>query len=152
MARGGRHRPAPPGESYLAIDRVLGAGRARGADAVHPGYGFLAENAAFAEACAAAGLAFIGRPPGHPRHGRQDGRAADGAQGRVPVVPGTQEPVADDAEAARVAREVGYPVMVKAARGGGGKGLRLVRAPGELAGALRAARSEADAAFGDASV
>jgi acetyl-CoA carboxylase, biotin carboxylase subunit len=145
--------PPPPAESYLAIDRIVAADSARGADAVHPGYGFLAENAAFAEACAAVGLAFIG-PPAAAIRAMGDKMAArrTALRAQVPVVPGTQEPVADDAEAARVAREVGYPVMIKAALGGGGKGLRLVRTPGELAGALRAARSEAGAAFGDASV
>jgi acetyl-CoA carboxylase, biotin carboxylase subunit len=145
--------PAPPGESYLAIDRIVGAARARGADAVHPGYGFLAENAAFADACAAAGLIFIGPPAGAIRAmGDKMAARRTARRAAVPIVPGTQEPVADDAEAARVAAEVGYPVMIKAALGGGGKGLRLVRAPAELVGALRAARSEAGAAFGDASV
>ncbi|MCI0548385.1 MAG: acetyl-CoA carboxylase biotin carboxylase subunit [Candidatus Rokubacteria bacterium] len=145
--------PPPPDESYLRIDRIVEAARRVGADAVHPGYGFLAENADFAEACAAAGLVFIGPPPGAIR-AMGDKMAARRAalQAGVPVVPGTTEPITDDALAARIAADVGYPVMVKAARGGGGKGLRLVRAPGELAGALRTARSEAESAFGDGSV
>ncbi|HVQ74375.1 MAG TPA: biotin carboxylase N-terminal domain-containing protein, partial [Candidatus Binatia bacterium] len=145
--------PGPAADSYLVIDRIVAAACARGAEAIHPGYGFLAENAAFAEACAAAGLVFIGPPAaairamGDKMAARRVARDAD-----VPVVPGTEDPVEDEAEAARVAREVGYPVMIKAARGGGGKGLRLVRAPAELAGALRAARSEAGAAFADSAV
>ena len=145
--------PPAPAESYLAIDRIVAAARARGAEAVHPGYGFLAENAAFAEACAAAQLVFIGPPPAAIR-AMGDKVAARRTAKRlgVPVVPGTEAPVTSDAEAARVAAEVGYPVMIKAAMGGGGKGMRLVRAAGELSGALRAARSEAGGAFGDSSV
>ena len=145
--------PPPAAESYLAIDKLIAAARATGADAVHPGYGFLAENAAFAEACAAAQLVWIGPPPAAIRSmGDKMAARRVAMQMKVPVVPGTTEPLADDAEAARVAAEVGYPVMIKAAMGGGGKGMRLVRAPGELPGALRAARSEAGAAFGDAAV
>jgi acetyl-CoA carboxylase, biotin carboxylase subunit len=145
--------PAPAVESYLVIDRLVAAARSTGADAVHPGYGFLAENAAFAQACQDAGLTFIGPPPAAIRAmgDKMAARRLAITMG-VPVVPGTEQPVADDAEAARVAGRVGYPIMLKAAMGGGGKGMRLVRAPGELAGALRAARSEAGAAFGDAAV
>jgi acetyl-CoA carboxylase biotin carboxylase subunit len=145
--------PALPAESYLRIDRVIEAARTAGAAAVHPGYGFLAENAAFAEACAAAGLVFVG-PPAAAIRAMGDKMAArrTAVQHAVPVVPGTTEPLADDAETARVAAEVGYPVMVKAALGGGGKGLRLVRTPEELATALRTARAEAGSAFGDAAV
>jgi len=145
--------PPPAAESYLAVDRIIAAARATGADAVHPGYGFLAENAGFAEACAAAGLVFIGPPPAVIRSmGDKIAARRVAVQMKVPVVPGTERPLGDDAEAARIASEVGYPVMVKAAMGGGGKGMRLVRTPGELPGALRAARSEASAAFGDAAV
>jgi len=145
--------PPPAAESYLVIDKLIAAARATGAEAVHPGYGFLAENAKFAEACLDAGLTFIGPPPAAIR-AMGDKMAARRVAIKlgVPVVPGTEQPVSDDAEAARVAERVGYPVMVKAAMGGGGKGMRLVRAPGDLAGALRAARSEAGAAFGDAAV
>jgi len=145
--------PPPPAESYLSIDRLVAAARATGAEAVHPGYGFLAENAAFAEACGAAGLTFVG-PPAPAIRAMGDKLAARrvARQAGVPVVPGTEEPIADEAEAARTAEAVGYPLMVKAAMGGGGKGMRLVRAPGELAAALRAARSEAGTAFGDTSV
>jgi acetyl-CoA carboxylase biotin carboxylase subunit len=145
--------PAPATESYLVIDRLIAAARSTGADAVHPGYGFLAENAAFADACQAAGLTFVGPPPAAIRAmgDKIAARRVAIAMG-VPVVPGTEQPVTDDEEAARVAAHVGYPVMLKAAMGGGGKGMRLVRAPGELASALRGARAEAGAAFGDAAV
>ena len=145
--------PPSPAESYLAIDRLVAAARQTGAQAVHPGYGFLAENATFAEACAAAGLVFVGPPPAAIRAmGDKLAARRVARQARVPMVPGTEEPIADDAEAARTAHAVGFPVMIKAAMGGGGKGMRLVREPGELAGALRAARSEAGTAFGDTSV
>jgi acetyl-CoA carboxylase biotin carboxylase subunit len=145
--------PAPATESYLVIDRLIAAARATAAEAVHPGYGFLAENAAFAEACQASGLTFIGPPPAAIRAmGDKMSARRVAIKLGVPVVPGIEQPVPDDAEAARVAGQVGYPVMLKAAMGGGGKGMRLVRAPGELASALRAARAEAGAAFGDAAV
>ena len=145
--------PAPATESYLVVDRLVAAARGAGADAVHPGYGFLAENATFAQACHDAGLVFIGPPPAAIRAmgDKMAARRAAIAAG-VPVVPGTEQPLRDDVEAARVAERVGYPVMLKAAMGGGGKGMRLVRASAELPGALRAARSEAGAAFGDAAV
>jgi acetyl-CoA carboxylase biotin carboxylase subunit len=145
--------PPQASESYLAIDRITDAARATGAEAVHPGYGFLAENARFAEACAAAGLAFIG-PPAPAIRAMGDKLAARRAaiQSNVPVVPGTQTAIADDGAAARLVGEIGLPVMIKAAHGGGGKGMRLVREAGEVASALRAARSEAQAAFGDGTV
>ncbi len=145
--------PAPAAESYLDHGKIIAAARATGAQAIHPGYGFLAENAAFAEACAAARLVFIGPPPAVVRAmGDKMAARRVAAKLGVPLVPGTSEPLADGAEAARVAREIGYPVMIKAAMGGGGKGMRLVRDYGELESALRAARSEAASAFGDASV
>jgi acetyl-CoA carboxylase biotin carboxylase subunit len=145
--------PPMPAESYLAIDKIIAAARTVGADAIHPGYGFLAENATFAEACAAARLVFIGPPPAAIRAmGDKMAARRTAKDAGVPVVPGTEEPLATDAEAVQVADRIGYPVMIKAAMGGGGKGLRLVRTPDELPGALRAARSEAGSAFGDASV
>jgi acetyl-CoA carboxylase biotin carboxylase subunit len=145
--------PPPAIESYLVIDKLIAAARATGAEAVHPGYGFLAENAKFAQACLDAKLTFIGPPPAAIRAmGDKMAARRVAIKMGVPVVPGTEQPVSDDAEAVRVAARVGYPVMLKAAMGGGGKGMRLVRAPGELTGALRAARSEAGAAFGDAAV
>ncbi len=145
--------PPPAIESYLAIERIVRVAKAAGADAVHPGYGFLAENPAFAEACAAAGLVFVGPPPAAIRAmGDKTAARRLARQMGVPLVPGTLEPVAGDDEALRVAGDLGYPVMIKAAMGGGGKGMRLVRRPEEMAVALRMARGEAGSAFGDASV
>jgi acetyl-CoA carboxylase biotin carboxylase subunit len=145
--------PPAPAESYLAIDKLVGVAKAAGADAVHPGYGFLAENARFAEACAAAGLTFIGPPASAIRAmGDKTSARRIARDMKVPMVPGTVDPVSGDAEARRVAGEIGYPVMIKAAMGGGGKGMRLVRSGAELDGALRMARSEATTAFGDGSV
>jgi len=145
--------PPPSRQSYLVIDRLIATARACGADAVHPGYGFLAENARFAEACRAAGLTFIGPPPAAiaVMGDKTAARRAAEACG-VPRVPGTREPVGSDEEAARVAGELGYPVMIKAALGGGGKGMRLVASPGDLGAGLRLARSEAASAFGDGAV
>ncbi|HET9492123.1 MAG TPA: acetyl-CoA carboxylase biotin carboxylase subunit [Methylomirabilota bacterium] len=145
--------PAPATESYLAIERIVRVAKAAGADAVHPGYGFLAENAAFAEACAEAGLTFVGPPAAAIRAMGDKTAARRLARGLgVPTVPGTLEPLGSDEEAVRVARELGFPVMIKAALGGGGKGMRLVRRPEELEPALRLARGEAGSAFGDASI
>ena len=145
--------PAPSGESYLRIDRVLEAARACGADAIHPGYGFLAENAGFARACEEAGIAFIGpRSETIALMGEKTSARREAVAAGVPVVPGTLEPIADAAVLAREAERIGYPVMLKAAAGGGGKGLRLVAAPAELLSALARARSEARGAFGDDSV
>jgi acetyl-CoA carboxylase, biotin carboxylase subunit len=144
---------APAAESYLAIDKLVAAARRAGADAVHPGYGFLAENARFAEACGDAGLTFVGPPPAAIRAmGDKTAARKIARDMKVAMVPGTLESISSDDEARTLAREVGYPVMLKAARGGGGKGMRLVRGESELADALRAARSEAGAAFGDTSV
>src|SRR6058998_3097331 len=145
--------PAPAAESYLVVDRLVQTARRAGADAVHPGYGFLSENPAFAESCAAAGLTFVGPPAAAMR--RMGSKTAARALARelgVAMVPGTLEAVASDADAARVAREIGYPVMLKAAMGGGGKGMRLVSREDDLTEALRAARAEAGAAFGDSAV
>jgi acetyl-CoA carboxylase biotin carboxylase subunit len=145
--------PAAPTESYLVIDRLVETARRAGADAVHPGYGFLSENSAFAEACARAGLTFVGPPAAAMRAvGSKTAARRLARENGVPMVPGTVDPVASDAEAARVAGEIGYPVMLKAAMGGGGKGMRLVRRAEDLPEALRAARAEAGAAFGDAAV
>jgi len=145
--------PAPAAQSYLSTEKLIAAARATGAQAVHPGYGFLAENASFADACATAGLVFIGPPPAAVRAmGDKMAARRVAASLGVPVVPGVSEAVTDDKDAARIAEDVGYPVMLKAVMGGGGKGMRLVHRREDLAGALRAARSEAGAAFGDASV
>ena len=145
--------PPPPAQSYLAIDKLVRVAKASGADAVHPGYGFLAENAAFAEACGAAGLVFVGPPPaairalGDKTAARRIARTLG-----VPTVPGTFEPVSDPDAMRAAAREIGYPLMVKAAMGGGGKGMRVVRSESELESALALARSEAAYAFGDGAV
>ena len=145
--------PAPASESYLAIDRIVDAALAARADAVHPGYGFLAENADFAQACLDAGLEFIGPPPKAMRALglKTEARKLMQAVG-VPVVPGTLEPLHSIEEARAAADEVGYPVALKAVAGGGGKGLRIVHEPSQLEAAFRQAMSEAGAAFGDASV
>jgi acetyl-CoA carboxylase, biotin carboxylase subunit len=145
--------PAAPAQSYLSIDRLIAAAREAEADAVHPGYGFLAERPTFAEAVERAGLVFVGPPATAIRAmgDKTEARRRMEAAG-VPVVPGAEVPM-DDLEAALTAAQgLGYPVMVKAAAGGGGKGMRLVRGPSGLAGALETARSEALKAFGDASV
>jgi acetyl-CoA carboxylase, biotin carboxylase subunit len=145
--------PAPAAESYLSIDRILDAARVAKADAIHPGYGFLSENPRFAAACREAGIKFIGPDAaamelmGSKTRARQTMRAAG-----VPVVPGTSEPLTGPAEARAIAEEIGYPVMLKAAAGGGGKGMRLVPRAGELAAALDQAQHEALNAFGDAAV
>jgi acetyl-CoA carboxylase biotin carboxylase subunit len=145
--------PAAPAESYLAIDRLVQAALESGAEAIHPGYGFLAERAAFAEAVEQAGLIFVGPPAsairamGDKTEARRRMRTAG-----VPIVPGASEPVREVGPALGLAREIGYPVLVKAAAGGGGKGMRVVRAPEELESALATAASEARKAFGDESV
>jgi len=145
--------PPPAAESYLAIDRVLDAALASGAEAIHPGYGFLAENARFASACEQQGITFIGPPStaialmGDKTAARRVMHAAG-----VPIVPGIDRFLQDDDEARQVVATMGYPVMVKAALGGGGRGLRLVQHEQQLLEALRAARSEARASFGDAAI
>jgi acetyl-CoA/propionyl-CoA carboxylase biotin carboxyl carrier protein len=142
--------PAAPRESYLAIDRILAAAAATGAEAVHPGYGFLAENATFAQACADAGLTFIG-PPTRAVEVMGDKIRAKGTvvAAGVPVVPGASEPGMSDADLIAAADEVGYPVLVKPSAGGGGKGMRHVTDPDDLPEALRSARREAASSFGD---
>ncbi len=141
--------PAPATASYLNIDAILDAARRSGADAVHPGYGFLAENAGFAEACEREGLVFIGPPPGAMRllGDKIEARRAMEKQG-VPIIPGLTD--RSDNKAIRAfGRRAGYPIIVKAAAGGGGKGMRIVRDEAGLQSALRGARSEARASFGD---
>jgi acetyl-CoA carboxylase, biotin carboxylase subunit len=144
---------APAAESYLSIPRLLEAARATGAGAIHPGYGFLSENPEFADACAAAGVIFVG-PPGRVARAMGEKTAARrvAQEVGVPVVPGYDSGVEDAREAARLAERIGYPVLLKAAAGGGGKGIRFVRRPEELESALRLARSEAASAFGDDTV
>ncbi|MBL9086527.1 MAG: acetyl-CoA carboxylase biotin carboxylase subunit [Planctomycetia bacterium] len=142
--------PPPPKDSYLSIDAILAAAKATGADAVHPGYGFLSENAAFREACDAAGLTFVGpsaaamRRMGDKVSARRTAQAAG-----VPVVPGAELPDATNAAAVLAAADgVGFPLLVKAARGGGGKGIRRVEKKEELVEAARRAASEAKTSFG----
>jgi acetyl/propionyl-CoA carboxylase alpha subunit len=142
--------PPPARQSYLDVEAILGAARRTGADAVHPGYGFLSESWRFAEACAGAGLVFIGpRPEAIRRMGdKMEARRLMQAAG-VPVVPGSSGAVAEAAAAEGVAAEVGFPVILKAAAGGGGIGMARVNSPGELAAAFAAARRRAEAAFGE---
>ena len=145
-----------PAESYLRIDRIVDAARASGADAVHPGYGFLAENEEFAAACHEAGLTFIGPSPGViALMGSKTAARKTAIEAGVPVVPGTDEPLGieiSDGQIAAMAARIGYPVMIKAVAGGGGKGMRIVAAAAELPGAIRGARSEAQASFGDPAI
>ncbi|WCD86581.1 Acetyl-/propionyl-coenzyme A carboxylase alpha chain [Streptomyces xanthophaeus] len=142
--------PAAAAESYLSVERLLDAARRTGAEAVHPGYGFLAENAAFAQACADAGLAFIGPPAsaislmGDKIRAKETVKAAG-----VPVVPGSSGSGLSDAELASAAAEIGMPVLLKPSAGGGGKGMRLVRDAAVLGEEIAAARREARSSFGD---
>jgi 3-methylcrotonyl-CoA carboxylase alpha subunit len=142
--------PAPARESYLRIDRIVEAARDARADAVHPGYGFLSENAAFAQACADASLAFVGPPPSAIKAmgDKIAAKTAVEAAG-VPTVPGYLGADQSDATLAREAERIGVPVLIKAAAGGGGKGMRVVHALGAIREALSGARREASAAFGD---
>ena len=145
--------PAPSRESYLRIDKILEVARRAGCDAIHPGYGFLAENPALPRACADGGITFIGPSAeamealGAKTAGRQLARRAD-----VPTVPGTNDPLEDPQQAQELARNMGYPVLLKAVAGGGGKGMRLVASDSVLAAAFREASSEALNAFGNASL
>ena len=148
--------PSEASKSYLQIDTIIDAAKRSGADAIHPGYGFLAENAAFARACRDARLTFIGPSPdaialmGSKTAARDVARKAG-----VPVVPGTEKPLDErlsDDEIARVADDIGYPLLVKAVAGGGGKGMRTVEERASLRSAIQSARSEARSSFGDASI
>lgn len=145
--------PPPSAESYLRGDKIIEAAKRAGAEAIHPGYGFLSENAGFVRLVRESGLTFIG-PPAEAMDamgGKMSARRIAIDAG-VPVVPGTTEPLEDIDEARKVAAEVGYPVMLKASAGGGGKGMRLVANEAELRSALEAARSEARSSFGDDAV
>jgi acetyl-CoA carboxylase biotin carboxylase subunit len=145
--------PAPSSESYLRIDKIIDAAKASGAEAIHPGYGFLAENAKFARACRDAGILFIGPSPesidamGSKTESRQRMQAAG-----VPVVPGLTEPVKSFDEILDFARTAGFPIMIKASAGGGGKGMRMIEREEDLRGAFERVTSEAQSFFGDASV
>ncbi|HSG49787.1 MAG TPA: acetyl-CoA carboxylase biotin carboxylase subunit [Longimicrobiales bacterium] len=145
--------PAPSKDSYLNVPRIIAAAEITGADAIHPGYGFLAENAEFSEICDRSGITFIGPTPSQIR------AMGDKATARrtmmevgVPTVPGSEGVITDPAEAAQVAEEIGFPVMIKASAGGGGKGMRIAHDPETFLKLLQAAQNEAQAAFGDSGV
>jgi acetyl-CoA/propionyl-CoA carboxylase biotin carboxyl carrier protein len=143
----------PAAESYLRGETIIRTALRAGAEAIHPGFGFLAENAEFARACAAAGLVFVGPPPEamDVMASKTTARQAMAAAG-VPIVPGVTDPVETPEQAAAIAEEIGYPIAIKAAAGGGGKGIKLVREPGELAAAYASARREGKAYFADDTV
>jgi len=145
--------PAAAAASYLDQEAILEVAQRSGADAIHPGYGFLSENADFAEACADAGVHFVGPPPEAIRAmGDKTAARELMAEAGVPMAPGTTDAVADAEEGAAVAEDIGYPVLIKAAAGGGGKGMRIVREPDNFAGAMERARGEAASSFGDGRV
>ena len=142
--------PSPSQESYLNIDKVMAAAQSSHAEAIHPGYGFLSENPEFARRCGKSGVTFIG--PSATAMEQVGGKIAarkTALMASIPVVPGTQGSIENLNEALDAGTEVGFPVMIKAAAGGGGKGMRLVEGPDQLSSALRDAQSEAAAAFGD---
>jgi acetyl-CoA carboxylase biotin carboxylase subunit len=145
--------PSPSSESYLRIEKILEVARISGADAIHPGYGFLSENSNFARQCMEAGIKFIG-PSAESIEAMGDKISARKRMiaAGVPVVPGTTEKIVDDEEATEVIRGIGLPVMIKASAGGGGKGMRLVRKEEDIREAIRGAKSEARTAFGDDSL
>ncbi len=145
--------PPPAKDSYLNVDRILAAAKRAGADAVHPGYGFLAEQAHFAEAVGKAGLVFLGPPPSAiQKMGEKTQARRIMAQARVPIIPGTTESCRDADAAVDAAESIGFPVLIKAAAGGGGKGMRVARTSEEVRKGFAQAVSEATSAFGDGSV
>ena len=145
--------PPPARDSYLAIDRIIEAAKKSGADAIHPGYGFLSENPALVRACERAGIVFIGPPASAMEAMGEKTRArAQMTRAGVPVVPGTTEPLRLFEQAKEVAQKIGYPVMLKAAGGGGGKGMRKVDRVEDLGSAWQAAKSEASSSFGNDAV
>jgi acetyl-CoA carboxylase biotin carboxylase subunit len=145
--------PPPSSESYLRIGKIIDAAKETGADAIHPGYGFLSENEDFAEAAAKAGIIFVGPPPKAIEiMGSKLAAKNAAAKFNVPLVPGTAEPITDVAKAKKLAKEIGYPVLIKASAGGGGKGMRIVNNEEEFSEQMERAVSEAISAFGDGSV
>lgn len=145
--------PPPASDSYLNIPAILSAAEITGADAIHPGYGFLSENARFAEIVGEHNIAFIGPRPEHIRlMGDKIAAKKKAAEIGIPVVPGSEGSITDSAEALRVAEEIGFPVLVKASAGGGGRGMKLAHGPEDLDSALSNARAEAGAAFGNDTV
>jgi acetyl-CoA carboxylase, biotin carboxylase subunit len=144
--------PPPAGKSYLNVEALIEAAKETGAEGVHPGYGFLAENASFAAACRDAGLTFIGpSAEAIEKMGNKSAARRIAIEAEVPVVPGSEESASDD-DAVETAEVIGYPVMVKAAAGGGGRGIRVAENEEELRKAVRVARQEAEKAFGDGSL
>src|SRR5206468_55536 len=142
--------PPRSADSYLRSDAMVTAARGTGCDAIHPGYGFLAENPVFAEMCARSGLIFVGPPPQVIRlMGDKIAARQFAAKLGVPVISGTEEALHSAEEAGAVAADIGYPVLLKAAAGGGGRGMRIVRGPGDLREAFERAQAEAQAAFDD---
>jgi acetyl-CoA carboxylase, biotin carboxylase subunit len=145
--------PGPAAESYLKVPRIIAAAEKTGADALHPGYGFLSENADFAEMCRECNIEFIGPPHdamrklGNKNEAKKIARAA-----KVPLVPGSEGLVSTEDEALKFARQIGYPVLIKAAAGGGGRGMRVARSDGDVMTGFQSARQEAEAAFKDGSV
>lgn len=141
--------PPRSSESYLNIPQVISAAEITNVDAIHPGYGFLSENANFAEVCEASQITFIGpRPDAIRLMGEKDKARQAMADAGMPVIPGSEGVVPDEEAARKAAKEIGYPLMIKAAEGGGGRGMRMVTAPGELLAAFQTARNEAGQAFG----
>src|SRR3546814_556357 len=142
--------PAPAAQSFLVIDRIVAAAKQSGAEAVHPGFGFLSENPKFVEALDAAGIVFIG-PPAKAMAAMGDKITSKklAAEAKVSTVPGHPDAIDDEAAAVKVAKAIGYPVMIKASAGGGGKGMRIARSEAEVRAGQRSARNEARASFGD---
>src|SRR5262247_4693513 len=145
--------PPPAGESYLASEKIIDAALKSGAEAIHPGYGFLSERAHFARAVRQAGIKFIGpSPESIELMGDKTNARVAAVRGGAPIVPGSTEPLANETAAKKVAAEIGYPVMLKATAGGGGKGMRVVCSDEEIGAAFSMASAEAQSAFGDPSV
>src|ERR1043165_4374630 len=140
--------PAPSSQSYLRADKIIEVAKKTGADAIHPGYGFLSENAGFSKAVSDADLIFIG-PSAHSIEimGSKIGAKQAAKKYNVPMVPGTDEPIKDVEEAKGIAKQTGYPILIKASAGGGGKGMRVVNSEDELEEQMRMAKSEALSAF-----
>lgn len=145
--------PSPAAQSYLMIDKIIAAAKSIGADAIHPGYGFLSENAAFASACKKADIVFIGPPTEAIEVMGSKLAAKDAVQSYdIPMVPGIDHAIEDPVKAVAIADEIGYPILIKASAGGGGKGMRVVSSASELESQMKRAISEAKSAFGDGSV
>ena len=142
-----------PVGAYLDIESIVTLAKERGVDLIHPGYGFLSENAAFARACAKAGITFVGpRPELLEMMGDKTAARTLAQKIGVPTLPGTEEPISDRAEALKVAKEIGFPLIIKAAFGGGGRGMRVVHKAGDLSNLLDEAQAEAGRAFGNPAV